>query len=138
MHTIGNGAFPREAKIDHEMLVGDLRVPIKKGTLVCTQTYTTHYKDSIFKNQNSFDPSRFLNQEGNLVYPEPFTFMSFSAGTRSCVGRQLAMTEMKTFLAILVNDYDVNVTEKKDKKIAFTSFAITLENVDFCISPVSK
>jgi cytochrome P450 len=119
------------------MTVGDLTIPIKKGTLVCTQTITTHYKDSIYKNPKVFDPHRFLDKNGNMIYPEPFTFMNFSAGTRGCVGRQLAMTEMKTFLAMLVNDYDV-IVEDKYKRIVFESFAINLDNVSFRLKPLVK
>jgi cytochrome P450 len=110
IYSSANGNFPREAKMDHEIIAGDLRVFIKKGTLVSTQTVPTHYKETIYNNPEVFDPHRFLDQQGKLVYPEPFTFMNFSAGTRGCVGRQLAMTEMKTFLAMLVNGYDVTVT----------------------------
>ena len=47
-----------------------------------------------------FNPHRFLDKEGKLVNPDPFTFMNFSAGTRSCVGKQLAMNEIRVVLKV--------------------------------------
>ena len=51
------------------------------------------------------------------------------------MGRQLAMTEMKTILVMLVNGYEVGVTEG-DKKMLFESFAANLMNVKFQIQPL--
>ena len=56
-----------------------------------------------------FNPHRFLDKEGKLVNPDPFTFMNFSAGTRSCVGKQLAMNEMRVVLSVIVTGFDIEV-----------------------------
>ena len=110
-----NGIFPREAKMDHELTVHitgkDVKFPVKKGTLVNAQSVTTHYKDTIYKDPMEFNPHRFLDEEGKLVNPEPFTFMNFSGGTRSCVGKQLAMNEMRVLVTAIVTGFDVQVND---------------------------
>jgi len=92
MYSTSNGIFPREAIEDHWLTVSpNIKIPIKKGTIVNTQTISTHNKASLYPNPNEFKPEIFLDAEGKIASPEPFSLMNFSAGHRSCIGGQLAM-----------------------------------------------
>lgn len=50
------------------------------------------------ENATAFDPSRWLDPEGEA--PSPFKFVSFNAGPRVCLGRHSAMLELQTALAV--------------------------------------
>ncbi|KAE8904470.1 hypothetical protein PF005_g26614 [Phytophthora fragariae] len=52
-----------------------------------------------------FNPERFLDDNGKLLVLPPLKFIAFSAGPRKCVGRKLAMIEMKVVTACLVSRF---------------------------------
>ncbi|CAI5730056.1 unnamed protein product [Hyaloperonospora brassicae] len=52
-----------------------------------------------------FRPERFLDEHEKLVLLPPLKFIAFSAGPRKCVGRKLAMIEMKVVTACLVSRF---------------------------------
>jgi cytochrome P450 len=92
MYSSANGIFPRVAKEDNFLKVDNNTILIKKGTIVNTQTFSIHYKSTVYEEPNRFKPERFIDGEGKIISPEPYTWMNFSAGFRSCVGKQLALT----------------------------------------------
>jgi cytochrome P450 len=130
MYSSANGIFPREARADHYLDVDGVKFKIKKGTMICPQTVPTHYSESLYNDPNKFNPERFLDGEGKLKTPEPYTWMNFSAGARGCVGRLLAMTEMKTALTTLMTSYDLKIKDE-GKRLKFIGFGVQLENVKF-------
>ena len=75
------------------------------------QTISTHYKKSIYSDPHEFRPQRFIDKQGKIINPEPYTLMNFSAGSRSCVGKQLALTEQKIILTSLINFYEIKVDD---------------------------
>lgn len=62
--------------------------------------------------------------------------MNFSAGFRSCVGKQLALTDMKTLLIVLFSNYDLKYDDSK-KQLLFKEFAYKMADVTFQIRPRS-
>jgi cytochrome P450 len=52
-----------------------------------------------------FSPERFLDEHDKLLVLPDFKFIAFSAGQRKCVGRKLAMIEMKIVTACLVSRF---------------------------------
>lgn len=61
--------------------------------------------------------------------------MNFSAGSRSCVGKQLALTEQRIILATFANFYQIKVDDS-NKEMAFCEFAYNLKKVRFWIRPI--
>jgi cytochrome P450 len=41
--------------------------------------------------------------------PKPFTWLTFSAGARSCLGKQLALTEIKIIIIQILRKYTVSM-----------------------------
>lgn len=134
MYNTANGIFPREAIDDHYLTVGDVKIPVKKGTIVNAQTLSTHHKSTIYPHPAEFTPSRWIQANGEVKTPEPFSFMTFSAGTRSCIGRQLSITELRTILATVVRGFDLLVEDSK-KEMVFYEFAYNLKGVEFKLVP---
>ncbi|KAG2240476.1 hypothetical protein Bca52824_090618 [Brassica carinata] len=56
-----------------------------------------------------FKPERWVSQSGCLRHEPSFKFLSFNAGARTCPGKQLALTLMKTVVVEIIQNYDINV-----------------------------
>lgn len=71
------------------------------------QCYTTQRDPAYFPDPEKFDPERWLS-------PSPVTnemkemFMPFSKGPRACLGKSLAMMELKLATATLMKNFDVS------------------------------
>ena len=44
-----------------------------------------------------FKPERWLDEDGNVKQPSLYQFPSFNAGPRLCLGKSMAITEVRTF-----------------------------------------
>ena len=56
LYSTANNIFPREAIVDHYLTVDDVKIPIKKGTIVSPQTITTHRSESLYDDPHGFNP----------------------------------------------------------------------------------
>lgn len=56
-----------------------------------TSSLTNHYNPNNFENPYDFKPERWMG-DGVLKSPKPYTWLTFSAGARSCIGKQLALS----------------------------------------------
>jgi cytochrome P450 len=93
----------RQAQKDHKLL--DLNIP--KGMLMSLFYGAPHMNTKYYKNPEKFDPDRFLRQDPEEGFnKEPYAFMGFGVGPRSCLGQQLAMLKAKIFLAKFVRRFE--------------------------------
>jgi cytochrome P450 len=83
MYGPSNGILFRVATEDNYLK----DVQITKGTLVTTQNFGCHYNPNFFKDPFEFRPERWEKECNGL---HPFAFIGFSAGIRTCIGKQLA------------------------------------------------
>ena len=78
---------------------------IPKGTtvMICPQLPQSH--PHIWgSDAEAFDPDRWDNLSGNAA--SPYAFQAFSGGPRVCIGKGLAMLELKTMLIELVKNFN--------------------------------
>ncbi|XP_033628617.1 cytochrome P450 2U1-like [Asterias rubens] len=68
---------------------------LPKGTTVMANLYSSHMDPEYWQDPDRFDPTRFLDTNGQLINHE--SYMPFSIGRRACLGEQLAKCEI--FLA---------------------------------------
>jgi cytochrome P450 len=80
--------------------LGDHFVP--EGCAVTLQVYTVHNDPKLWEDPDKFMPERWLRDQPTDALDEIFPF---SRGVRVCIGRNLAMTEMRLLLAMLVNHF---------------------------------
>lgn len=97
-------------------------VKLEKETVVVTQTFPVHYSDDYYENSNDFKPERWLDADGKVKSARPFCFNTFSQGVRSCIGKQLALQEMKMFAVYFVSKFETEF-ETLDFKLNFKGFA---------------
>nr|AWD38968.1 cytochrome P450 family 96 subfamily A polypeptide 146 [Descurainia sophia] len=58
-----------------------------------------------------FKPERWVSMTGGLIEVPSFKFFSFNAGPRACLGKKLAMIQMKTVVVEILQNYDIQVVE---------------------------
>ncbi|KAI1335136.1 cytochrome P450 3A13 [Xylariaceae sp. FL0016] len=77
---------------------------IPEKTIVSCQAYSAHRVDqTVFPSPDSFNPTRWLEEEGELERKR--LFFAFASGGRGCIGKHLALAEMKILLKDLYSCY---------------------------------
>ncbi|OAA68007.1 serine/threonine-protein kinase [Niveomyces insectorum RCEF 264] len=67
------------------------------GTVVSCQAYSVHRSDAaVFPDPDTFNPDRWLAAEGDAERKR--LFFAFASGGRGCIGKHLALVEMKILL----------------------------------------
>ncbi|XP_010513571.1 PREDICTED: alkane hydroxylase MAH1-like [Camelina sativa] len=56
-----------------------------------------------------FKPERWITETGGLRHEPAYKFLSFNAGPRSCIGKNLAINLMKTVIVEILQNYEIKV-----------------------------
>ncbi|XP_055637950.1 cytochrome P450 4g15-like [Toxorhynchites rutilus septentrionalis] len=78
---------------------------IPAGTTVVIGTYKLHHREDIYPNPDVFNPDNFLPECTQSRHY--YSYIPFSAGPRSCVGRKYAMLKLKVLLSTILRNYRV-------------------------------
>uniref|UniRef100_A0A1I7T635 Unspecific monooxygenase n=1 Tax=Caenorhabditis tropicalis TaxID=1561998 RepID=A0A1I7T635_9PELO len=78
---------------------------IPKRTGVVAQISTVMYDEEVFPDPYTFNPDRFIDEQGKLRKVEQF--VPFSVGKRQCLGEGLAKMELFLFIANFFNRYKI-------------------------------
>ncbi|KAK9508424.1 hypothetical protein O3M35_005986 [Rhynocoris fuscipes] len=93
----------RELQNELKLASCDKTIPAKCTVIIAT--YKLHRREDIYPNPEHFDPDNFLPEKSaNRHY---YSFIPFSAGPRSCVGRKYAMLKLKVLLSTILRNYRV-------------------------------
>ena len=80
------------------------RIEMKKGDGFILPIYAIHHMEEYYPEPEEFKPERFLPEnKGQLT---PYTFLSFVAGPRNCIGMRFALLEAKLALSNLLLEFD--------------------------------
>lgn len=113
-------------RLDHDVKLTSGPYTVPKGTTVVLLQYCVHRRPDIYPNPSKFDPDNFLPERAaNRHY---YSFIPFSAGPRSCVGRKYAMLKLKVLLSTLVRNYIVHSTETEADFKLQADIILKLEN----------
>lgn len=69
---------------------------VPEHTIVSCQPWTLHKNPDVFPSPQVFNPERWLEEKGKLERER--LFFAFSQGSRGCIGKNLALAEMKILL----------------------------------------
>jgi cytochrome P450 len=72
------------------------------------QCYTTHRDPVVFPDPESFSPDRWIKSNGGTSEMKE-AFMPFTKGTRVCLGKNLAMMELKVITTIILRRFHVSI-----------------------------
>ncbi|RYP89461.1 hypothetical protein DL769_000012 [Monosporascus sp. CRB-8-3] len=73
------------------------------NTTVSISALVAHRDESVFPDADSFIPERWLDEKGKQLQSH---FITFSAGSRGCIGRNISYLEQTVLIASLVHRYD--------------------------------
>ncbi|OJD29667.1 cytochrome p450 family protein [Diplodia corticola] len=86
---------------------------VPAGTEVGTSAWVIHRDESIFgPDADAFRPERWLD-EGNKQKMHRF-FFAFGGGSRTCIGKNIAMLEMSKVLPTLLLHFDFRLADKNE------------------------
>ena len=103
---------------------------IPKGTVIMTLNRRLATRDEHFGDAARFDPERWLASDAERGCPhDTSTFLPFGAGPRFCPGRNLALLQIRTVLAMQSRNFDVELVEPGqavEERLAFTMMPTNL------------
>lgn len=84
-----------EMKLDNKTIPSGLHLEVN--------IWATHHNPEVWPDPDKFDPTRFSPTKKE----QPFAYLTFCAGKRSCPGMKFAMNEMKTFVAMILMKFEI-------------------------------
>ncbi|KAI9035235.1 cytochrome P450 [Aspergillus affinis] len=92
--------LPRETPPEGMEILGQW---VPGNTSVSMSAYVAHHDERAFPKSDQYIPERWLGEEGKALQPY---FVAFSAGARSCIGRNISYLEQTKVLATVVHRYE--------------------------------
>ncbi|CAN8020554.1 unnamed protein product [Ixodes persulcatus] len=100
-------SFPSVARVlDKELVLDGHRIP--KGVMISVDIFSLHRNPTCFEDPKTFIPERFMAEENKTL--QPFSYIPFSGGAKSCLGQRFAMIEMKLLLAKVLCKCEIMAT----------------------------
>ncbi|KAJ6419552.1 hypothetical protein OIU84_029621 [Salix udensis] len=63
------------------------------------------------EDRSEFKPERFISERGGMKHVPTNRFVAFNTGPRTCIGKYIALTQMKAMAANIIYNYHVQVVE---------------------------
>lgn len=83
---------------------------VRKGIRVTYHPYAMGRMERVWGSDClEFKPCRWLREDGVFVPENPFKYPVFQGGVRVCLGKDLALVEIKSVVAALVRRFDIRV-----------------------------
>ncbi|CAH2075977.1 unnamed protein product [Thlaspi arvense] len=60
---------------------------------------------------SEFKPERWISESGKSVHEPSYKFLSFNAGPRTCLGKEVALTQMKSVAVKIIQNYEMKIVE---------------------------
>ncbi|XP_074445498.1 cytochrome P450 2U1 [Larus michahellis] len=109
---------------------------IPKGSVIVPNLWSVHRDPNIWEKPDEFQPSRFLDENGQLIKKE--AFIPFGMGKRVCMGEQLAKMELFLIFASLMQSFTFLYPENAAKPSMDGRFGLTLAPCPFNIIALKK
>ncbi|KAE9366630.1 cytochrome P450 [Stipitochalara longipes BDJ] len=111
---------------------------IPGNVTVYSPSYTVQRLESCFVNGNEFIPERWFSRPE--LISNKVGYAPFSLGQQSCTGKQLALLELRTIVALLVTKFNINFAPGDDGKEVVENltdhFAATPGKLKLIFTPV--
>ncbi|KAF3927545.1 hypothetical protein AA313_de0203999 [Arthrobotrys entomopaga] len=111
---ISSGVMGRMPRIVEEPNFQVLGYHIPPGFSVTVSNYMMLRHESIYENPHDYNPSRWLDANGNLHTDLDKYFVPFGKDSRHCIGMYLAQSELYLCVANLIRRFDLQISEDSD------------------------
>lgn len=99
---------------------------IRKGERITYNIYAMGRMQAIWgEDCEEFKPERWL-KDGVFVPENPFKFAAFQAGPRICLGKELALMQMKLVASSLIYHFRFSATEKRTPPMVLLSLVLRM------------
>ncbi|GAX42952.1 cytochrome P450 [Tolypothrix sp. NIES-4075] len=78
------------------------------GTLLVGSIYLTHHREDLYPQSKQFQPERFLERQFAMS-----EYLPFGGGNRRCIGMAFALFEMKSVLATVLSNWEMELAESE-------------------------
>ncbi|KAL6590961.1 hypothetical protein ACP70R_050143 [Stipagrostis hirtigluma subsp. patula] len=105
------GPIERKAVLDDDELPSGHKV--HSGETILISIYAMGRMESVWgKDCHEYRPERWLSMDGAKLRSVPsHKFLAFNSGPRMCLGKDIAVTQMKTIVAAVVWNFDMEVLD---------------------------
>ena len=104
------GKIPRQVPPEGATFCGE-RIPA--GTMLSMACYVYHNCDEYFPDASQFQPERWLDASQSADLDKKF--ISFSRGSRSCIGTNLAYAELFYTFAYLIRNFELELFDTTER-----------------------
>ncbi|GAV71625.1 p450 domain-containing protein [Cephalotus follicularis] len=106
--------FERKAPLRPDILPSGHRVVPKSEIMLLL--YSMGRMPSIWgKDCLEFKPERWITEKGGIRHEPSYKFFAFNAGPRTCLGKDMAFTQMKVMAATIIHNYHFELV--KDNQV---------------------
>ncbi|XP_055769832.1 cytochrome P450 2U1-like [Salvelinus fontinalis] len=105
---------------------------IPKGTVIIPNLWSVHRDPTVWEEPDDFNPSRFLDDQGNLLRKE--CFIPFGIGRRVCMGEQLAKMELFLMFTSLLQAFSFRLPEGLVPPPMHGRFGLTLAPCSYTVT----
>jgi cytochrome P450 len=115
--------LPRMTPAEGASVLGEY---LPAGVTVSMSAYVVHRDSNIFPEPDKFIPERWLGEAGKDLGPY---FVSFSAGARGCIGRNISYLEQTVATATMIHRYDIELANPAFEPERRETFNLHLDEV---------
>ncbi|KFK30509.1 hypothetical protein AALP_AA7G271200 [Arabis alpina] len=102
--------FNHKSPTKSEVLPSGHKVDANSKILFCL--YSLGRMKSVWgEDAFEFKPERWISESGKSIHEPSYKFLSFNAGPRTCLGKEVAMMQMKTVAVKIIQNYEIKVVE---------------------------
>ncbi|XP_028786617.1 alkane hydroxylase MAH1-like [Neltuma alba] len=103
--------FERKQAIKADILPSGHEVDPR--TAILLSLYAMGRSEEIWgKDCLEFKPERWISERGGIVHVPSYKFISFNAGPRTCLGKDLSFIQMKIMTTAILKNYHIQVVEE--------------------------
>jgi len=109
----------------------DKKYLIKKGSVCIYSAWSTQRSPMNYEDPLTFNPNRFDDND-NI---KPYSFLSFNAGPRICLGQEMAYIEVKILLSCLLSQFHFEILEPEKVKPKHSVILTALDGLKVRVRP---
>ncbi|CAA7020589.1 unnamed protein product [Microthlaspi erraticum] len=103
-------SFGRKSSVQSDVLPSGHKIDANSKVIICL--YALGRMRAIWgEDALQFKPERWILENGDLKHEPSSKFVAFNSGPRTCLGKNLAMTQMKIVAVEIVQNYDITVVK---------------------------
>ncbi|XP_048752205.2 probable cytochrome P450 12b2, mitochondrial isoform X2 [Ostrea edulis] len=118
-YPLSGGSF---RLLNEENIIGGYQVPKGTGVMISLRNMSKSAK--FYKDPDQFIPERFLRGDNSVDvetrHTEPFAYLPFGFGPRSCIGQRFAESEIYIITTKLIQAYHISLTPEVPKELEYS------------------